>query len=80
MQSARNAALAGTNEIERKLVASLKRSQGAVLSQLARARAALAPGGKPQERMLTIASFLARYSGSLLDEIDAEVARWAQGL
>ena len=80
VQSARNAALAGTNEIEKKLVASLKRSQGTVLSQLARARAALAPGGKPQERVLTIASFLARYSGTLLDEIDAEVARWAQGL
>jgi len=80
VQSARNAALAGTNEIEKKLVASVKRTQGTVLSQLARARAALAPGGKPQERVLTVASFLARYGGSLLDEIDAEVARWAAGL
>jgi uncharacterized protein YllA (UPF0747 family) len=80
VQSARNAALAGTNEIEKKLVASVKRTQGTVLSQLARARAALAPGGKPQERVLTVASFLARYSGSLLDEIDAEVARWAASL
>jgi uncharacterized protein YllA (UPF0747 family) len=80
VQSARNAALAGTNEIEKKLVASVKRTQGTVLSQLARARAALAPGGKPQERVLTVASFLARYGGSLLDEIDVEVARWAAGL
>ena len=80
VQSARNAALAGTNDIEKKLVASVKRTQGTVLSQLARARAALAPGGKPQERVLTVASFLARYSGSLLDEIDAEVARWAASL
>ena len=77
VESARNAALAGTNEIEKKLVASLKRTQGTVVSQLSRARAALAPLGKPQERVLTIASFLARYSGSLLDEIDREVARWA---
>jgi len=51
-----------------------------VLSQLARARAALMPGGKPQERVLTIASFLARYGGALLDDIAAEVARWAQAL
>jgi len=80
VQSARNAALAGTNEIEKKLVASLKRTQGTLLSQLARARAALMPDGKPQERVLTIASFLARYGGSLLDQIDAEVARWAAGL
>jgi len=80
VQSARNAALAGTNEIEKKLIASLKRSQGTVLSQLARVRAALMPGGKPQERVLTIASFLARYGGAVLDDIDAEVARWAQAL
>ncbi len=80
VQSARNAALAGTNEIEKKLVASLKRTQGTLVSQLARARAALMPDGKPQERVLSIVSFLARYSEALLDQIDAEVARWAAGL
>jgi len=80
VQSARNAALAGTHEIEKKLVASLKRTQGTRVSQLVRARAALMPDGKPQERVLTIVSFLARYGGSLLDQIDAEVARWAAGL
>ncbi len=80
VQSARNAALAGTNEIEKKLIASLKRTQGTLVSQLTRARAALMPDGKPQERVLTVASFLARYSLSLLEEIDAEVARWASGL
>ena len=79
VQSARNAALAGTNEIEKKLIAGLKRTEGTLVSQLARARAALWPDGKPQERVLTIASFLARYGGSLLDQIDAEVARWAAG-
>jgi uncharacterized protein YllA (UPF0747 family) len=77
VESARNAALAGTNEIEKKLVASLKRTQGTLVSQLTRARAALAPLGKPQERVLTVASFLARYSGSVLDDIEREVARWA---
>jgi len=80
VQSARNAALAGTNEIEKKLIASLKRTQGTLVSQLTRARAALMPDGKPQERVLTVASFLARYSLTLLDEVDAEVARWAAGL
>jgi uncharacterized protein YllA (UPF0747 family) len=80
VESARNAALAGTNEIEKKLVASLKRTQGTLVSQLARARAALMPDGKPQERVLTIVSFMARYGGTLLDQIDVEVARWAAGL
>jgi uncharacterized protein YllA (UPF0747 family) len=77
VHSARNAALAGTHEIEKKLVASLKRTDETLVGQLARARAALAPGGKPQERVLTAASFLARYGPELLDAIDAEVARWA---
>src|SRR6266550_883313 len=73
-------ALAGTHEIEKKLVASLKRTETTAAGQLARARAALMPLGQPQERVLTIASFLARYSAGLLDEIAAQVARWAAGL
>jgi uncharacterized protein YllA (UPF0747 family) len=77
VESARNAALAGTNEIEKKLVASLKRAQGTAAAQLARARAALAPSGKPQERVLTAASFMARYGTTLLADVEAEVARWA---
>ena len=77
VESARNAALAGTNEIEKKLVASLKRAQGTVAAQLARARAALAPNSKPQERVLTAASFMARYGTALLADVEAEVARWA---
>jgi hypothetical protein len=48
-----------------------------VAAQLARARAALAPNNKPQERVLTPASFLARYGTALLADVEAEVARWA---
>jgi uncharacterized protein YllA (UPF0747 family) len=77
VQSARNAALAGTHEVEKKLVASLKRANETLTGQLARARAALAPEGKPQERVLTAASFLVRYGPALIDAIEAEVARWA---
>ena len=77
VQSARNAALAGTHEIEKKLVASLKRADETLTGQVARARAALAPEGKPQERVLTMATFLARYGPGLLEAIEAEVARWA---
>ncbi len=77
VQSARNAALAGTHDVEKKLVASLKRANETVLGQLARARAALAPEGKTQERMLTAASFLVRYGPGLVDALEAEVARAA---
>jgi uncharacterized protein YllA (UPF0747 family) len=77
VQSARNAALAGTHDVEKKLVASLKRANETLAGQLARARAALAAEGKPQERVLTAASFLVRYGPGLVDAIEAEVARWA---
>ena len=74
-QSARNAALAGTHDVEKKLLASLKRTNATLVGQLARARAALAPEGKPQERVYTVASLLARYGRGVLDDIAAEVAR-----
>ena len=79
VQSARNAALAGTQEIEKKLVASLKRANETLVAQIARARWAIAPTGKPQERVLTVASFLARHGPEVLDAVSAEVARWAAG-
>jgi bacillithiol synthase len=74
--SARNAALAGVQELEKKLVASLKREHEALVRQVARARAAVYPRGEPQERMLTPASFLIRYGPGLVDAIAEEVARW----
>ena len=77
VQSARNAALAGTQELEKKLIASLKRENETLVRQIARARAAVYPQGQPQERVLTLASFLIRYGPALLDALAQEVARWA---
>lgn len=78
VESARNAALAGTQTIEKKLVASLKRLEGETLvRQIQRARAAVYPDGQPQERVLTIASFLIRYGPALLDGLEQQVAPWA---
>src|SRR5207245_7991890 len=78
VESARNAALSGAQTIEKKLIASLKRLEGETLvRQIARARAAVYPNGQPQERVLTLASFLIRYGGELLDGVEHEVARWA---
>lgn len=78
VESARNAALAGTQTIEKKLVASLKRLEGETLvRQIARARATVYPEGQPQERVLTLVSFLVRYGPGLVDALEQEVARWA---
>ena len=64
---ARNQALAGTQDIEKKLIAAAKRHQETVLGQIDRARTQLFPGGKPQERVLTAASFLSRHGRGVLD-------------
>ncbi len=80
-RTAENAAHGGlkdTQDLEKKLIASLKRGNATLLSQVARARAAVAPLGEPQERALTLASFLIRYGPELLDGLDTEVARWAE--
>jgi len=75
VETARNAALGGTQEIEKKVLASLKRNNETLVGQITRARAALYPLGEPQERVLTYASFAIRYGPSLLDGLEREVAR-----
>ncbi|HEY6853813.1 MAG TPA: bacillithiol biosynthesis BshC [Gemmatimonadales bacterium] len=77
VENAAHGALRDTQDLEKKIIASLKRGNETLLSQVARARAAVAPLGEPQERALTLASFSIRYGPELLDGLDAEVARWA---
>ena len=75
-QAVRQQALTGTQDIEKKLVQHLKRRQETELGQLSRARTAVAPGGKPQERVLTVAPFLARYGSGLLTELRDAFGAW----
>lgn len=77
VESARNAALGGMQDIEKKIVAALKRANETLVGQLARARSALFPSGQPQERVLTYASMAIRYGPALLTALAEEVARWA---
>ncbi|HET9709418.1 MAG TPA: bacillithiol biosynthesis BshC [Gemmatimonadales bacterium] len=77
VESARNAALGGMQDIEKKIVAALKRANETLIGQLSRARAALFPSGQPQERVLTYASMAIRYGPALLTALADEVARWA---
>ena len=76
VQSTRNQALGGLADLEKRLVQALRRRQETELRQITRARTALQPGGKPQERVLTLAPFLARYGPELLASLLAEVRRW----
>jgi bacillithiol biosynthesis cysteine-adding enzyme BshC len=79
VQGVRHHALSGTQEIEKKLVQHLKRRQETELSQIARARMAVHPGGKPQERVLTAAPFLARYGPALVTDLSDAIEAWYAG-
>jgi bacillithiol synthase len=76
VQGVRNQALSGVQDIERKLVQHLKRRQEIELGQIAKARALVLPENKPQERVLTIAPFMARYGSSLLTELGEVIEAW----
>ncbi len=79
VQGARNQALSGTQDVEKKLVQHLKRRQETELSQIARARTAVQPGGKPQERVLTVAPFIARYGPALVADLGEAIESWYAG-
>ena len=79
IQGARHQALAGAQEVEKKLVQHLKRRQETEFGQIARVRTAVLPGGKPQERVLTVAPFLARYGPALVDDLRDAIEGWYAG-
>ncbi len=76
VQGVQQQALAGTQDVEKKLVQHLKRRQETELGQIGRARNAVLPLNKPQERVLTVAPFLARYGPDLILNLTDEIERW----
>ena len=62
--------------LEKKVQSHLRKREATELAQIARARSAVLPGGKPQERVLTAAGWLARYGFELLDQLREQAARW----
>ena len=77
VQGARQQSLSVAAELEKKLLNHLKKRAEGELGQVARARTALLPGGKPQERVLGVPGFLARYGREFLVDLDAAIGRWA---
>ncbi|MEO8634808.1 MAG: bacillithiol biosynthesis cysteine-adding enzyme BshC [Gemmatimonadales bacterium] len=69
-------ALSGTQDAEKRLMNHLKKRQATETQQIARARDAVFPLGKPQERVLTLAPFLARYGPDLLTNLLESIEEW----
>jgi bacillithiol biosynthesis cysteine-adding enzyme BshC len=76
IQNLCNQAILGTQEAEKRLVNHLKKRQATETLQIARARELVLPLGRPQERVHTVAPWLARYGPSLLTELEATIEQW----
>jgi uncharacterized protein YllA (UPF0747 family) len=63
-------------DLERRVLRRLRAREGVELAQAARVTGTLLPGGHPQERVLTIAPFLARHGPLLLDAIRTAADEW----
>jgi bacillithiol biosynthesis cysteine-adding enzyme BshC len=73
VESAQHAALAGTREVEKRILSHLKQKNAVLVQQLDKARQNLFPLAKPQERILNLVPYLLRYGdefvGSALDAV-----------
>ena len=79
VQSTRNAALGGVNDLEKRIVQHLKKQNEIVVQQIDKARRLVYPNGKPQERVFTVALFLARYGREFLDLALASAREHVEG-
>lgn len=69
-------ALTGTQDAEKRIVSHLKKRQVTETQQIARARELVLPLGKPQERVHTLAPWLAKYGPSLLRDLLTTIDSW----
>jgi bacillithiol biosynthesis cysteine-adding enzyme BshC len=76
VEGARQHALSESLDLEKRIIAHLKRRQETELSQIERTRNAVLPDGKPQERVLGIVPFLARYGPGIMDQLAESVGAW----
>jgi uncharacterized protein YllA (UPF0747 family) len=76
VQGTKHQALAGVQQTEKKLVQHLKRRQEVELNHITKARTLVLPDNKPQERVLTIAPFLARHGPTLIPELSEAIEAW----
>jgi bacillithiol biosynthesis cysteine-adding enzyme BshC len=67
VQSAEHSALGGVADVEKRIVAHLKKRNTIVGQQVAKARHNLYPLGRPQERVFNVVPYLIRYGSAFLD-------------
>ena len=74
--AARQHAQSELADLEKKVQGHLRKREATELAQVARARTAVQPGGKPQERVLAGVSCMARFGSGLLERVRDEASAW----
>lgn len=72
--ASRNAALLEASRAERKIVAAVRRQEGSRIAALLAARAELFPHGEPQERVLNVLPWAARYGPELFTDLLSRIS------
>jgi bacillithiol biosynthesis cysteine-adding enzyme BshC len=80
VESARHAALTSLQDLEKRMLSHLKQQNDTLVQQVAKARRSVFPLGKPQERVLSVVSYLVRYGRPFLAALHEETERWAGAL
>jgi len=76
VEGSRRQALAAVDHIDKRLRGHLKQREKTELKQIGHAREALLPGGKPQERVVSVASYRARYGDEFLTSVGEAITAW----
>ena len=72
----RHQAIEGLDQAVGKVERHLRRREATELAQITRARTAVQPDGRPQERVLGPAGFLARYGPGFADTVASGIREW----
>ncbi len=80
VEGAKRQLLHKLDRLERRYVAATKRHGSELLTEVATARGALYPNGKPQERVLNVIPFLAKYGDEVFAAIRAKAREHAASL
>jgi len=74
--AARGQALHAVDRLEKKLLQHARKRESVELGQVARARLSVRPLGKPQERVLSMAGFRARYGDGVVESTARHISSW----
>ncbi len=80
IEHTRNQMAGGLDHVEKRLVSRLKQQNEVLVRQLANARNAVFPNGRPQERVFNVLQYLVKYGPDFLQQAEASCESWTDAL